>query len=93
MRNDFRSNGSAPSCRSQIEASSTCRFGLTHCGTADECLPSNMTLLQTYRHIRNYYLSNSKTFQDGNGNGDFGEINSNDFQDGDWESMDIKVRL
>ena len=21
-----------------------------------------------YRHIRNYYLSNSKTFQDGNGN-------------------------
>ena len=28
------------------------------------------TLLQ-YRHIRNYYLSNSKTFQDGNGNGNF----------------------
>ena len=38
-----------------------------------------------YRHIRNYYLSNSKTFQDGNGNGNFGEINSNDFQDGNWE--------
>ena len=35
-----------------------------------------------YRHIRNYYLSNSKTFQDGNGNGNFGKINSNDFQDG-----------
>ena len=27
-------------------------------------------------------ISNSKTFQDGNGNGNFGEINSNDFQDG-----------
>ena len=24
-----------------------------------------------YRHIRNYYLSNSKTFEDGNGNGNF----------------------
>ena len=43
-----------------------------------------------YRHIRNYYLSNSKTFQDGNGNGNFGKINSNDFQDGNWESMEIK---
>ena len=40
-----------------------------------------------YRHIRNYYLSNSKTFQDGNGNSNFGKINSNDFQDGIWESM------
>ena len=36
----------------------------------------------TYRHIRNYYLSNSKTFQDGTGNGNFGKINSKDFQDG-----------
>ena len=44
----------------------------------------------SYRHIRNYYLSNSKTFQDGNGNGNFGKINSNDFQDGNWESMEIK---
>ena len=43
-----------------------------------------------YRHIRNYYLSNSKTFQDGNGNGNFGKINSNDFQDGNWESMEMK---
>ena len=41
-----------------------------------------------YRHIRNYYLSNSKTFQDGNGNGNFGETNSNDFLDGNWESME-----
>ena len=43
-----------------------------------------------YCHIRNYYLSNSKTFQDGNGNGNgnFQEINSNDFLDGNWESME-----
>ena len=29
-----------------------------------------------YRHIQNYYLSNFKTFQagNGNGNGNFGEI-------------------
>ena len=46
-----------------------------------------------YRHIRNYYLSNSKTFQDGNGNGNFEEINSNDFLGGKWESMEIKGRL
>ena len=43
-----------------------------------------------YRHIRNDYLSNSKTLQDGNGNGNFEEINSNDFQDGNWESMEMK---
>ena len=43
-----------------------------------------------YRHIRNYYLSNSKTFQDGNGNGNFRKIDSNDFQDGNWESMVMK---
>ena len=43
-----------------------------------------------YRHIRIFYLSNSKTFQDGNGNGNFGKINSNDFQDGNWESMEMK---
>ena len=24
-----------------------------------------------YRHIQDYYLSNSKTFQDGDGNGNF----------------------
>ena len=47
-------------------------------------------LARIYRHIRNYYLSNSKTFQDGNGNGILGEINSNDFQDGNWESMEMK---
>ena len=41
-----------------------------------------------YRHIRNYYLSNSKTFQDGNGNGNFEEIKSNDFLDGNWDSME-----
>ena len=46
-----------------------------------------------YRHIRNDYLSNSKTFQDGNGNGNFGEINSNDFQDGNWEPMEMKGSL
>ena len=34
-----------------------------------------------------YYLSNSKTFQDGNGNANFEEINSNDILDGNWESM------
>ena len=27
-----------------------------------------------YRHIRNCYLSNSKTFQDGNGNGNFWKL-------------------
>ena len=31
-----------------------------------------------------------KTFQDGNGNGNFEEINSRDFLDGDWESMEMK---
>ena len=48
-----------------------------------------------YRHIRNSYLSNSKTFQDGNGNGNgnFGEVNSKDFLDGTWESMEMKGRL
>ena len=46
-----------------------------------------------YRHIQNDYLSNSKTFQDGNGNGNFEETNSNDFLDGNWESMEIKGRL
>ena len=39
-----------------------------------------------YRHI----LSNSETFQDGNGNNNFEEINSNDFQDGNWKSMEMK---
>ena len=33
----------------------------------------------------------SKTFQDGNDNGNFREVNSNDFRDGNWESMDMKV--
>ena len=46
--------------------------------------------MNTYRHIRNYYLSSSKTFQDGNGNGNFEEINSNDFLDGNWESMETE---
>ena len=55
-----------------------CRFGRFNAG------------LGAYRHIRNYYLSNSKTFQDGNGNGNFEEINSNDFLDGNWESMEMK---
>ena len=32
----------------------------------------------------------SKTFQDNNGNGNCGKINSNDFQDGNWEPMDMK---
>ena len=42
------------------------------------------------RHIRNHYLSSSKTFQDGNGNGNLWEINSNDFLDGNWEPMEMK---
>ena len=37
------------------------------------------------------YLSNSKTFQDCNGTGNFEEINSNYFQDGNWESMEKGV--
>ena len=41
---------------------------------------------QQYRHIRNYYLSNSKTFQDGNSNGNFLKINSNDLQDGNFDT-------
>ena len=48
---------------------------------------------RVYRHIQHDYLSNSKTFQDGNGNGNFEEINSNDFLDGNWESMEMKGRL
>ena len=46
--------------------------------------------MSLYRHIRNYYLSNSQTFQDGSGNGHFGNINLNDFQDRNWESMEMK---
>ena len=45
------------------------------------------------RHTRNDYLSNWKTLQDGNGNGNFEEINSYDFLDGNWESMEMKGRL
>ena len=29
-------------------------------------------------------------WEDGNGNGNFEEIDSNDFQDGNWESMEMK---
>ena len=58
------------------------------CKTA--CL-YNAPSMHTLDHIRNYYLSNSKTFQDGSGNGNLGNINSNDFQDGNWESMEMKV--
>ena len=43
-----------------------------------------------YRQIQNYYLSNSKTFQDGSGNSHFRIIVSNDFRDGNWESMEVK---
>ena len=46
-----------------------------------------------YHHntqIRNCYLANGKSFQDGNGNGSFEEINSNDFLDGNWESLEMK---
>ena len=51
------------------------------------------TLKMKYHHIQTCYLSNSKTFQDGNGNGNgnLGEIHSNCFQDGNWESMEMKV--
>ena len=38
-------------------------------------------------------VSNSKTFQDGNGNGNFGEINSDDFEDGNLEAMEMKGSL
>ena len=55
-----------------------------------QLLETRKTRLEEYRHIRNYYLSNSKTFQDGNGNGNFRKIISNDFQDGNWESMEMK---
>ena len=34
-----------------------------------------------------------KHFQNGNGNGNFEKINSNDFLDGNWESMEMKGRL
>ena len=59
------------------------------------CLLDGIGSQGEYRHIRNYYLSNSETFQDGNGNGNgnFGKINSNDFQDGNGESMEMKGRL
>ena len=47
--------------------------------------------MSVYRHIRDYYLSNSKTLQDGNGvTVIWGKLNSNDFQDGNWESMEMK---
>ena len=63
-------------------------------GTAPKSFLDNSGLTKCpkarYRHIRNYYLSNSKTFQDGNGNGNFEEINSNDFLDGNWEPMEMK---
>ena len=36
---------------------------------------------------------NSETFQDGNGNGNLGEIDSSDFQDGNWEPMQMKGSL
>ena len=39
------------------------------------------------RHIRNYYLSNSKRFQDGNGNGNSEEINSNDLSSSRLEPL------
>ena len=55
--------------------------------------PDFWTRPELYPHIRNDYLSNSKTFQDGNGNGNFGELNSNDFQDGNWESRETTGRL
>ena len=41
-------------------------------------------------HICETMQEASKTFQDGNGNGNLGKINSNDFQDGNWESMEMK---
>ena len=46
--------------------------------------------MEPYRHIRNYYLSNLKTFQDGNGNGNSEEINSTDFLDSNWESKEMR---
>ena len=61
-----------------------------HATRPDFIYDSTSFFIQLYRHIRNQYLSSSKTFQDGSGNGDFGKINSNDFQDGNWESMEMK---
>ena len=46
-----------------------------------------LSLLPSYSKL---LPSNSKTFQDGNGNGNFEKINSNDFLDGNWESMAMK---
>ena len=75
-----------------------CRFRILCHPNGDGCYFSFSEIISAaasvmYRHIRKYYLSNSKTFQDGNGNGNFGKINSNDFQDGNWESMEMKGRL
>ena len=43
--------------------------------------------------LQGHFEPRPKIFQDGNGNGNFDEINSNDFLDGNWESMEIKGRL
>ena len=39
------------------------------------------------------FLMQRKTIQEGNGSGNFREINSNDFQDGNWEPMEMKGSL
>ena len=31
-----------------------------------------------------------ENIQNGNGNGNFGEVNSSEFQDGNWEPMEMK---
>ena len=59
-------------------AKMSCRGGAktTNCFNRSSLTPT-LDLPPTsalYRHTRNCYLSNSKTFQDGNGNGTFGEL-------------------
>ena len=53
-------------------------FGARGCG--DSCIWG----------LHTQQVSNSKAFQDGNGNGNFWKINSNDFQDGKWEPIEKK---
>ena len=52
-------------------------------------------LARTAGHMEKMDMNQSTreldSFQDGNGNGNFGEINSNNFEDGNWESMEMKV--
>ena len=54
------------------------------------CLEERGARRNAHTHIKANLTVRSKTFQDGNGNGGLGKINSNDFQDGNWGSMEMK---